>query len=542
MKKPEDPPAPREGAETTADIPLPPLFDATTLAARDPPFDPARDLGAPGAFPYTRGIHAQMYRERLWTMRQYAGFGSAAESNRRYRFLLASGQTGLSVAFDLPTQMGRDSDHALARGEVGRAGVAISSIDDMQVLLDGLPLDRVSTSMTINATAATLLCLYIAVADERGLPRRALQGTIQNDILKEYIARGTFIYPPAPSMRLVADCFAFCRDEVPRWNTISVSGYHIREAGSDAVQEVAFTLADGIAYVEAARARGLAVDDFAPRISFFFNAHANLLEEVAKFRAARRLWARTMRDRFAARDPKSMMLRFHAQTGGSTLTAQQPLNNVVRTTVEALAAVLGGAQSIHTNGFDEALALPTEASAQLALRTQQILGHESGVADVVDPLGGAYAVEALTSEIEARAAALVAEIDRRGGMVSAIQDGFPQREIERRAFEHQRAIEERRRIVVGQNQFADDPNAPSGASVPLHHLDPAIERAQVERLAGFRKQRNPGELVTALAALENTARGAENLLPAILAAIKARATLGEIADVLRNVFGEHRAG
>ncbi len=485
MKRPGDPPppasdqrpaAPESSVETTAGIPLPPLYDAATLAAREPPFDPARDLGAPGAFPYTRGIHAQMYRERLWTMRQYAGFGSAAESNRRYRFLLASGQTGLSVAFDLPTQMGRDSDHALARGEVGRAGVAISSIDDMQVLLDGLPLDRVSTSMTINATAATLLCLYIAVADQRGLPRRALQGTIQNDILKEYMARGTYIYPPAPSMRLVADCFAFCRDEVPRWNTISVSGYHIREAGSDAVQEVAFTLADGIAYVEAARARGLAVDDFAPRISFFFNAHANLLEEVAKFRAARRLWARTMRERFGARDPRSLMLRFHAQTGGSTLTAQQPLNNVVRTTIEALAAVLGGAQSIHTNGFDEALALPTEASAQLALRTQQILGYESGVADVVDPLGGSYAVESLTSEIESRAVALLAEIDRRGGMVSAIEEGFPQREIERRAFEHQRAIEERRRIVVGQNQFADDPNAPSGPEVPLHHLDPAIEQ------------------------------------------------------------------
>jgi methylmalonyl-CoA mutase N-terminal domain/subunit len=549
MKPSGDPPPPASdqrptarAIETTAGIPLPPLFDAATLAAREPPFDPARDLGAPGAFPYTRGIHAQMYRERLWTMRQYAGFGSAAESNRRYRFLLASGQTGLSVAFDLPTQMGRDSDHALARGEVGRAGVAISSIDDMLVLLDGLPLDRVSTSMTINATAATLLCLYIAVADQRGLPRRALQGTIQNDILKEYMARGTYIYPPAPSMRLVADCFAFCRDEVPRWNTISVSGYHIREAGSDAVQEVAFTLADGIAYVEAARARGLAVDDFAPRISFFFNAHANLLEEVAKFRAARRLWARTMRERFGARDPKSLMLRFHAQTGGSTLTAQQPLNNVVRTTIEALAAVLGGAQSIHTNGFDEALALPTEASAQLALRTQQVLGYESGVADVVDPLGGSYAIESLTSEIEARAVALLAEIDRRGGMVSAIEEGFPQREIERRAFEHQRAIEERRRIVVGQNEFADDPGAPSGTAVPLHRLDPAIEQAQVERLAGFRKQRNPGDLATALAMLENTARGPDNLLPAILAGIKARATLGEIADVLRKVFGEHRAG
>jgi methylmalonyl-CoA mutase N-terminal domain/subunit len=474
-------------------------------------------------------------------MRQYAGFGSAAESNQRYKFLLASGQTGLSVAFDLPTQMGRDSDHALARGEVGRTGVAIASLDDMRVLLDGLPLDRVSTSMTINATAATLLCLYLAVADERGIPRRALAGTIQNDILKEYIARGTYIYPPAPSMRLVADCFAFCRDEVPRWNTISVSGYHIREAGSDAVQEVAFTLADGIAYVEAARARGLRVDDFAPRISFFFNAHANLIEEVAKFRAARRLWARVMRERFAAADPRSLMLRFHAQTAGSTLTAQQPLNNVVRTTVEALAAVLGGAQSIHANGYDEALALPTEGSARLALRTQQILAHESGVADVVDPLGGAYAVESLTSEIETRARALLDEIDSRGGMVAAIEAGFPQREIERRAFEHQRAIEQQQRIVVGQNRFGDVDQGETGG-LGLHQLDPMVERAQVERLAQFRKQRNNTDTAAALANLANSARGAENVLPAMLAAVKARATLGEIADVLREVFGEHRPG
>jgi len=529
--------------QTTAEIPLQPVYDAATLAAREPPFDEARDLGRPGEFPYTRGIHPQMYRERLWTMRQYAGFGSAAESNQRYKFLLASGQTGLSVAFDLPTQMGRDSDHPLARGEVGRAGVAIASLDDMRVLLDGMPLDRVSTSMTINATAATLLCLYVAVADERGIPRRALSGTIQNDILKEYIARGTYIYPPAPSMRLTADCFAFCRDEVPRWNTISVSGYHIREAGSDAVQEVAFTLADGIAYVEAARARGLRVDDFAPRISFFFNAHANLLEEVAKFRAARRLWARVMRERFAAADPRSLMLRFHAQTGGSTLTAQQPLNNVVRTTVEALAAVLGGAQSIHTNAYDEALALPTEGSARLALRTQQILAHESGVAQVVDPLGGAYAVEALTSEIEERARLLIEEIDRRGGMVAAVEEGFPQREIERRAFEHQRAVEQGQRVVVGQNQFSDAGEDPQeGAGLALHQQDPGIERAQVERLVEFRKHRNNPDTIAALAALSNSARGADNLLPAILAAIKARATLGEIADVLREVFGEYRPG
>jgi methylmalonyl-CoA mutase N-terminal domain/subunit len=484
-----------------------------------------------------------MYRGRLWTMRQYAGFGSAAESNRRYKFLLASGQTGLSVAFDLPTQMGRDSDHALARGEVGRTGVAVSTIDDMHTLLDGLPLDRVSTSMTINATAATLLCLYVAVADERGVARGALQGTIQNDILKEYIARGTYIYPPAPSMRLAADCFAFCRDEVPRWNTISVSGYHIREAGSDAVQEVAFTLADGIAYVEAARAAGMDVDAFAPRVSFFFNAHAHLLEEVAKFRAARRLWARIMRERFGARDPRSMMLRFHAQTAGSTLTAQQPLGNVVRTTVEALAAVLGGAQSVHTNSYDEALALPTEASARLALRTQQILAHESGVADVVDPLGGAYAIEALTSEIEARARDYLDEIDRRGGMVAAIEAAYPQREIERRAFEHQRAVEERRRIIVGQNQFTgDETDGPEGTAVPpLHQLDPAIEVAQVERLRRFRAARDEARAGAALAALATAARGTANLLPPILQAVKARATLGEIADALRAVFGEHRA-
>jgi methylmalonyl-CoA mutase N-terminal domain/subunit len=535
-----------ETFETTAGIPLPPVYDAASLAGRAPPFDAARDLGAPGAFPYTRGIHANMYRDRFWTMRQYAGFGSAFESNRRYKFLLASGQTGLSVAFDLPTQMGRDSDHPIARGEVGRTGVAIASLDDMQVLLDGLPLERVSTSMTINATAATLLCLYIAVADQRGIPRRALQGTIQNDILKEYIARGTYIYPPAPSMRLTADCFAFCRDEVPRWNTISVSGYHIREAGSDAVQEVAFTLGDGIAYVEAARARGLRVDDFAPRISFFFNAHANLIEEVAKFRAARRLWARIMRERFDAQDPRSLMLRFHAQTAGSTLTAAQPLNNVVRTTVEALAAVLGGAQSVHTNGYDEALALPTEASAKLALRTQQILAHESGVADIADPLGGSYAVEALTSEIEARARALLDEIDRQGGMIAAIEAGFPQREIERRAFEHQRAIEDGRRIVVGQNHLVEAespaPQTGDGDGAALHQLDPGIERAQVERLIRFRKERDNPATAEALEALGNAARGADNLVPAILAAVKARATLGEVADALRAVFGEHRPG
>jgi methylmalonyl-CoA mutase N-terminal domain/subunit len=512
---------------TSAGIPLDVVYEGTGAA----------ELGKPGAFPFTRGIHPTMHRGKPWTMRQYAGFGTAAESNQRYKFLLASGQTGLSVAFDLPTQMGRDADHPLARGEVGRSGVSISTIDDMHVLLDGLPLDRISTSMTINATAATLLCLYVAVADERGLPRSALSGTIQNDILKEYIARGTYIYPPAPSMRLVADTFAFCRDEVPRWNTISISGYHIREAGSDAVQEVAFTLADGIAYVEAARAAGLDVDAFAPRLSFFFNAHSHLLEEVAKFRAARRLWARTMRDRFGARDPKSLMLRFHAQTAGSTLTAQQPLNNVVRTTIEALAAVLGGAQSIHTNGYDEALALPTEESARVALRTQQILANESGVADVVDALGGSYAIEKLTDEIEARAAALIAAIDAKGGMVAAIEAGWPQREIERRAFEHQRAVETGGRVIVGVNKFAE---GGGDAATALHKLDPALEAAQVQRLARFRAGRDETAVRAAAAALSEAARGSANLLPLILAAVKARVTLGEIADALRAVFGEFR--
>jgi methylmalonyl-CoA mutase N-terminal domain/subunit len=477
-----------------------------------------------------------MYRHRLWTMRQYAGFGSAEESNRRFKFLLGSGQTGLSVAFDLPTQMGRDSDHRLAAGEVGRTGVAISSLADMELLLDGLPLGEVSTSMTINATAAILLCLYVAVADRRGVPRAALAGTVQNDILKEYIARGTYVFPPAGSMRLVADTFAFCRAELPRWNSISVSGYHMREAGSDAVQEVAFTLGNGIAYVEAAGAAGLSPDEIGPRLSFFFNAHANLLEEVAKFRAARRLWARIMRDRFGARDPRSQMLRFHAQTAGSTLTAQQPHNNVVRTTLEALAAVLGGAQSIHTNAYDEALALPTEASALLALRTQQILALESGVPAVADPLGGAYAVEALTSEIEARARTYLARIDEMGGMIAAIESGYPQREIERRAFEHQRAVEDGRRVVVGQNRYRQ---GEAGQPIALHRADPAIERGQRERLARLRATRDGVAAGAAVARIEEAARGTANLLPLILAAVNAGATLGEISDGLRRVFGEY---
>src|SRR4051794_18957784 len=412
-----------------------------------------------------------MYRGRFWTMRQYAGFGNARESNKRYHYLLKQGQTGLSVAFDLPTQMGRDPDHALARGEVGRVGVSITSLEDMRVLLDGLPLGEISTSMTINATASTLLALYVAVADERGVPRTSLNGTIQNDILKEYIARGTYIYPPRPSMRLIVDTFAWCKAEVPKWNTISISGYHIREAGSDAVQEVAFTLADGIAYVEAAVKAGLAVDEFAPRLAFFFNAHNVLIEEVAKYRAARRLWARIMRERFSAKDPKSWQLRFHAQTAGSSLQASQPLVNVVRTTVQALAAVLGGAQSLHTNSFDEALALPTETSARLALRTQQVLAHESGIGDLVDPLGGAYAVEALTDEIEQRASEEIAKIDQLGGMVRAIEAAHPQRAIEQRAYEYQRAIEQKQKIIVGTNEFLVDEPPPEG----LLKITPGLE-------------------------------------------------------------------
>jgi methylmalonyl-CoA mutase N-terminal domain/subunit len=524
-------------AATPSGIPLAERYDDASLRQLTPPFDPERDLGQAGAFPFTRGIHPTMHRGRLWTMRQYAGFGSAEATNQRFVHLLAQGQTGLSVAFDLPTQMGRDSDHPLAEGEVGRTGVAISSLADMRLLLADLPLDRVSTSMTINATAATLLALYVAVADERGLPRRSLSGTVQNDILKEYIARGTYIYPPAPSLRLAADVLVFCRDELPRWNGISVSGYHIREAGSDAVQEIAFTLADGIAYLEAGVRAGLPIDEFAPRVSFFFNAHSHFLEEIAKFRAARRLWARIVRDRFGARDPRSAMLRFHAQTAGSTLSARQPLNNVVRTAVEALAAVMGGAQSLHTNGFDEALALPTQASATLALRTQQILAFESGAGDVVDPFGGSYAVEALTSEMESRARTLLDKIDAAGGMVAAIAAGFPQREIERRAYEHQRAVEDRARIVVGENAFQTE-EEPARAET-LHQLDPGLAQGQLARLRSFRAARAEAPCQQALTHVATTARGTGNLVAAILKAVEAKATLGEIADSLRAVFGEH---
>jgi methylmalonyl-CoA mutase N-terminal domain/subunit len=517
--------------ETDAEIPLEDVYSPKNVQVDD-----ERDLGKPGEYPFTRGVQPTMYRGRLWTMRQYAGFGNAVESNKRYHYLLKQGQTGLSVAFDLPTQMGRDPDHPLARGEVGRVGVSIASLDDMRLLLDGLPLGEISTSMTINATASTLLALYVAVADERGISRKLLSGTIQNDILKEYIARGTYIYPPRPSMRLVVDTFAWCKAEVPKWNTISISGYHIREAGSDAVQEVAFTLADGIAYVEAALKAGLGVDEFAGRLSFFFNAHNVLIEEVAKYRAARRLWARIMRERFGAKDPKSWQLRFHAQTAGSSLQAQQPLVNVVRTTVQALAATLGGAQSLHTNSFDEALALPTESSARLALRTQQVLAYESGVGDLVDPLGGSYAVEALTSEIEKRARDEIARIDELGGMVAAIEKGHPQRAIEQRAYEYQRAIEQKKKIIVGVNDFLVDEEPPH----ELLRIDPQLERDQATRVAKTRSERDAQTAAEALAALGKAAKGTENLLPHILAAVKARATVGEISNALRGEFGEHR--
>jgi methylmalonyl-CoA mutase N-terminal domain/subunit len=510
--------------------PLPRLGTPLDAAGQDY----ERDLGFPGEFPFTRGIHPTGYRGRLWTMRQYAGFGTAAETNRRFRYLLEQGQTGLSVAFDLPTQMGYDADHELARSEVGRVGVAISSLEDMEDLLGGLPLDRVSTSMTINATASILLCLYIAVAARQGVPSSRLTGTVQNDILKEYIARGTYIFPPGPSMRLVTDTFAFCREHTPRWNTISISGYHIREAGCTAAQEVGFTLANGIAYVEAAREAGLAVDAFAPQLSFFFNAHNHLLEEVAKYRAARRLWARVMRDRFGARDPRSQMLRFHAQTAGSALTAQQPENNVVRVAVQALAAILGGCQSLHTNSMDEALSLPGETAVRVALRTQQVLAHESGVADIVDPLGGAYAVERLTRDIEEEAETLVAKIDGLGGAVHAI--AFMQREIQEAAFRYQQEVESRARIVVGVNEFTAGESRPGD----LFQVDARVAEAAAERLDRIRRMRDRDAAGRSVEALERAARGGDNLLPPILDAVTARVTLGEICAALRGVFGVHQ--
>jgi methylmalonyl-CoA mutase N-terminal domain/subunit len=508
------------------------------------------EAGYPGEYPYTRGVYPALYRGRLWTMRQYAGFGSARESNARYRYLLSQGQTGLSVAFDLPTQIGLDSDHPLARGEVGRVGVAIDSLEDMKTLFAEIPLERISASMTINSTAAILLALYFAVAEKQGADLRRLSGTVQNDILKEYIARGTYIYPLAPALRIVTDIFAFCRDHAPEWNTISISGYHIREAGSTAAQEVAFTLANAIAYVEAALARGLAVDEFAPRLSFFLNAHNDLLEEIGKFRAARRLWARIMRERFKARDPRSWMFRFHTQTAGSTLTAQQPDVNIVRVTLQALAAVLGGTQSLHTNARDEALALPTEASALLALRTQQILAAESGVPNTIDPLAGSYAIEKLTNEIEARAKEYLDRIDKMGGMVRAIEAGYVQREIQQSAYEYQQAIERGERVVVGVNKYVEEADT-SGTEKPqgrtagrplrLLRIDPEIERTQVERLASLRARRDCGRVKAALLTVEETARTDRNLLPVILDAVKAYATVGEISDALRRVFGEYQA-
>jgi methylmalonyl-CoA mutase, N-terminal domain len=519
-----------------------PRFE-TTSGLREEPVYVAQDvkpgledrLGLPGEYPFTRGVQPTMYRGRFWTMRQYAGFGSAEESNRRYRYLLEAGQTGLSVAFDLPTQMGRDSDHPRARGEVGKVGVAIDSIRDMEVLFDQIPLGEVSTSMTINSTAGILLALYQAVGEKQGASPADLQGTIQNDILKEYAARGTYIYPPEPSLRIITDIFAYTAKVMPKWNPISISGYHIREAGSTAVQEVAFTLADGIQYVDAAVKAGLDVDAFAGRLSFFFNAHNNLLEEVAKFRAARRLWARIMKDRFKAKDPRSMMLRFHTQTAGSMLTAQQPDNNIVRVTLQALAAVLGGTQSLHTNSRDEALGLPTEESVRIALRTQQIIANESGVADVIDPLGGSWAVEAMTDDIQGRAEEYLRKIDEMGGMVQAISKGYVQREIQEAAYAWQRQVEAKEQVVVGVNAFkSDDP------PVPVMRVDPALEAQQVERLRALRKGRSQTGVKAALDAVRAGAKGTENLMPLFLAAVKAEATLGEISDALRDVYGEYR--
>jgi len=498
-------------------------------------WDPATALGEPGGYPFTRGIQPTMYRGRLWSMRQYAGFASAEESNERYRYLLANGVTGLSVAFDLPTQMGYDSDHPLAAGEVGRVGVAIDSIEDMAALFDRIPLDRISTSMTINATAIILLALYVAVAKRQGVGLTALSGTVQNDILKEYVARGTYIYPPRPSLRIVTDIFAFCERELPNWNTISISGYHIREAGSTAVQEVAFTFAHAIAYVQAAIDAGLDVNQFGQRLSFFFNAHNDFFEEIAKFRAARRLWARIMNDRFHATNPRAQQLRFHTQTAGSTLTAQQPDNNIVRVALQALAAVLGGTQSLHCNGRDEALALPTEESARIALRTQQIIACESGVANTVDPVAGSYAIEKLTNDIETGADAILARVDRAGGTLTAIETGLIQREIQESAYKAQLAVDSGTAIVVGVNRFADG----NGAAIETLRIDPDVERRQVERVRAVRAGRSADAHRSALAGIADAARDGSNLVPAIIAAVETRATVGEIADAMRVVFGEY---
>jgi methylmalonyl-CoA mutase, N-terminal domain len=516
---------------TPSGLPLEPVVTPADL----PGWDPSRDLGLPGEFPFTRGVYPTMYRGRLWTMRQYAGFGTAVESNRRFRYLLERGQTGLSVAFDLPTQIGMDSDSPLALGEVGKVGVAIDSLEDMQLLFDHIPLDRVSTSMTINSTAAILLALYVAVAKKQGVPLAKISGTVQNDILKEYIARGTYIYPPRPAMRVVTDMFAWCHREIPQWNAISVSGYHIREAGSSEVQEVAFTIANAIAYCEAAIAAGLAIDEFAPQISFFFNAHNEFLMQVAKYRAARRLWAHTARDRFGAKDPRSMMLRFHAQTGGSALTAQQPQNNVVRVALQCLAAVLGGCQSLHSNALDEALALPTEDAALTALRTQQIIAYETGVTNTADPLGGSYAVEKLTNDIEAAAGAYIEKIDKMGGMLRAIETGYVQQEIQRSAYEYQQAVERGDQVVVGVNKFQSEHER----SIPTLRIDPEVERSQIARTQAVRAKRDAVRHAAAVAEIDRCARGVGNLTPAIIDAVEAYATVGEISDTLRRAWGEY---
>jgi methylmalonyl-CoA mutase N-terminal domain/subunit len=498
--------------------------------------DFTESMGMPGSYPYTRGVQPNMYRGKLWTMRMYAGFATAKESNQRYKYLVEQGSSGLSVAFDLPTQIGYDSDHALAEGEVGKVGVAIDSLADMEILFDGIPLDKVSTSMTINAPAAVLLAMYIAVAEKQGVSAEKLRGTIQNDILKEYIARGTYIFPTEPSMRLITDIFEYCSKEVPKWNTISISGYHIREAGSTAAQEVGFTLADGIAYVEAAIKAGLDVDDFGPRLSFFFNAHNDLLEEIAKYRAARRLWAKIMKERFGAKDPKSMMLKFHTQTGGSTLTAQQPDNNIVRVTIQTLAAVLGGTQSLHTNSRDEALALPSQDSVQIALRTQQIVAHESGVTNTVDPLAGSFFIEAKTDDIEAQAMKYIAKIDDLGGAAKAIDNGYIQREIMDAAYSYQKEIERDERIVVGMNKFQIEEGSPQG----LLRVDLSVGERQKERLNEIKAGRNQEAVTQSLIDLKAACEGHSNVMPFVLVAVKEYATLGEITQVMRDVFGEYQ--
>jgi methylmalonyl-CoA mutase N-terminal domain/subunit len=523
----------KQSFQTLSGIPVERVYDPLSV----PECEYVKDLGFPGSYPYTRGVQPTMYRGRLWTMRQYAGFARAEESNKRYKYLLEQGQTGLSVAFDLPTQVGYDSDHPMARGEVGKVGVAIDSLKDMEALFEGIPLDQVSTSMTINAPAAILLAMYVQTADKQGVGCKKLKGTIQNDILKEYAARGTYIFPPAPSMRLITDIFAFCSQNIPSWNTISISGYHIREAGSTAVQELAFTLANGIAYVEAALQAGLKVDDFAPRLSFFFNAHLDFFEEIAKFLAARRLWAKIMKERFGAKSPKSLMLRFHTQTAGCTLTAQQPQNNVIRVTLQALSAVLGGTQSLHTNSMDEAFSLPSEDAVQIAVRTQQVIAYESGVANTADPLGGSFYVERLTSEIEERAQTYIDQIDEMGGAAAAIEQGYVQKEIQESAYAYQKAVEAGEQILVGLNKFQDEEVPPRN----LLRVDTAVMESQVAGLKQLKAKRDNVAVATAIKKLKKSARGNDNLMPPFMEAVKSYATLGEICDTLRDVFGEYTA-